>query len=453
MERRIPTLVAALALVSAGCVGGTAATTTEPSPTTTTLGSTTTQAEVTITPGGLVPAEPGTLVPLAVSPLVTGDFHDGVVSANGHWALVRTWASGDNERNSVVLIDLRLHEVVNTVAADVDDIAVSNAGVGAYLSTGAIGLITADDVASLDLPDLAGAHPMTGTLAALDGGLFAFAAVREGGGPITVVTLGPDNARVVEVEPVYAGSTQESETEEGLWVFENMFPAITWDAAGDTALVVSAEEDIVAMVDMTDGTISTHAWDLEVGWFDRLSFGMARARAKGLESGVTREAFWSQGSATLYVATRVSSVTGPDDAWEAVTESKPLLAIDTTTWAARELDPTAWAIQASLDGSRLLAMGGRLISNAAGESGHDLSPVTVVETSSGDLLGEYRPTSGTIVDAGFSPTADIFYIRSFADGAVVDIVDLRMGQIVGSVGFREMSLIEEAALLAFHLDS
>jgi hypothetical protein len=100
----------------------------------------------------------------------------------------------------------------------------------------------------------------------------------------------------------------------------------------------------------------------------------------------------------------------------------------------------------------VLARGGVSVTETGVESEYDAGPVFVVDTASGDVIGEFEPTSGMVTDAQWSPDENLFYILSSGDQDNIDIVDLTYDQVVGSVAFREISLVGEAGLIAFHLD-
>lgn len=404
--------------------------------------------------GGLVPIDPSTLVPDTNSePFVVGAFHEGVVSPNGRWAAVKTWSHA-GETNTISLIDLESETVVASVDEYAESPTVTDDGVAHYFSEVkglSITRLDADGAGTIEarLPSELG--PLTDSLADLGGGSLGYLGTPTEIGPVSLVLIDGDETRTIVIDDVTGGS-EEMTSETGLAVVRNVHPAVVWDRPNHRALVVDAEHDRVISVDLDTGRTSTHDWSVMTGWFDNLRFGMATARAKGISVGATRDAHVTNDGRYLYVATETDELTGGTGDWTARSSAGSLLRIDTNTWEAVTIEAEVWRLFPSPDDSYLLGMGAVIESDSRGESVVEPSPVYVIDMATGDLLNEFETTSGIIASAQWSPEPNVFYMISSGTQANIDIVDLTFDQIVGSVGFREMSLVGEAGLISFHLD-
>lgn len=402
--------------------------------------------------------DPGTLVPDgSAEPIVTGAAHDGVVSPNGRWALIRTWdhdRSTGEETNIISLVEVASGTVVASAAGYSEATTVNDDGVAHSFEQGSTSRIMRLDRAGgtpIDAELPTDAYPLVDTLSDLGDGRMGYLATSSGLGPVSLVLVDDGETRVTIIDEVIAGS-EETSQQSGVSVFENITPAVAWDPDRDRALVVSADDELVVIVDLVTGETSPHPWTTATGLFDQIRFGMATARAKGIDTGSTRHAHLTGDGASLFVATRTSELSGGDDRWTATTKAEDLLVIDTTTWVATDMGVSAWHLDVSPDGTRLLATGAVITSESTGDSTIDSGPVHVVAIDGAEVIGEFQPTAGDLADVAWSPGSDVFYMISSNSQTTIDIVDISLGQVVGSVAFREMSLVGEAGLMAFHLD-
>jgi hypothetical protein len=217
---------------------------------------------------------------------------------------------------------------------------------------------------------------------------------------------------------------------------------------------VSADSNSVVVVDLETGSSTGHDWTNATGLWGRIRFGMAAARAKGIDTGSRREAFLAEDGTSLFIATATSEMSGgTGDRWTATSRAEDLLVVDMTTWVATALDAPAWHLAPSPDGTRIIATAAVITSQSSGKSTVDAGPVHVVDTATAEVIGEFQATTGLLANVQWSPDRDVFYMVTSGDQETIDIVDLAFGQVVGSVAFREISLIGEAGLMAFHLDS
>lgn len=445
-------LLALLMTVSA-CTG--AATTETTVPRTAPPEVSTTSATPSIVDGGLIEIDPATLVPIGSGdPILVGDWHEGVVSRNGRWAAIRTW-DHVGEANSMSLVDLADG---GTVVASVDEYAesptVSDDGTIYYFAqtaTPRLMRLGPDEAADVDADLPAGWFPLTDTLAVLSENRIGYLATPQGIGPASLVIVDGGVARTTKLDDVRAGSI-ETGSENGLAIVEVYTPDVTWDVTNGRAYVISAEEDVVVAVDLETGEVIENTWWSVTGFFDGWTLGIAVARAKGVSVGARREAYMTKDGGTLFVGTSNNEIADGADRWTATSSAENVLMIDTNTWQATVLDAQAWHLVPSPSGSLLIATGAEITTDSSGESTLTAGPVYVIETATGDVAHSFEATSGTIADAQWSSDSNLLYIESTGDQANIDIVDLTLDQAVGSVEFREMSLIGEAGLMAFHLD-
>ena len=74
-----------------------------------------------------------------------------------------------------------------------------------------------------------------------------------------------------------------------------------------------------------------------------------------------------------------------------------------------------------------------------------------MDTESGEPLAGFEGNSGDIVDVQYSPAMNEIYVVSVSElGTNIDVVDATTRSLAGNVAFTRMSLIGEAALIAFH---
>ncbi len=231
-------------------------------------------------------------------------------------------------------------------------------------------------------------------------------------------------------------------------------PVAVWHLENERVLVVEATRDVVTEVNLIDGEITEHPWRIPETGLDRLfAWMMPRAQAKGLTSGITRDAVLSLDGRHLYVATSVAEVEIEEDGeWTRLRTPQDLSVLDTETWNVSVIDMAVDALFLSSDGIHLLAQGSEVT-----ESSNDFdvspSPVYVVDTTSQELLIGFQTSDTSSADVAFSSDGAFVYITTWTETEMkIDVLDMGILQLTGAISFRGLSLIGPAGLMAFHLD-
>jgi hypothetical protein len=78
-------------------------------------------------------------------------------------------------------------------------------------------------------------------------------------------------------------------------------------------------------------------------------------------------------------------------------------------------------------------------------------PVYLIDASTGEPLVGFEGRSGTISDIQYSSdSSELYVISEGSEGTNIDIVDVALEGLAGSLGFERISLVGEAGLIAFH---
>lgn len=434
MPRRLLPLFLLVVSLATACVESPAATT---STTTTTAPSTTTApAPPTLDLGGLVPADPVTLVPFEdADSLVVGDRHDGAVSPDGRWAVVRT--SGEEAMTELTLIEL---DGLVSTSIEGDEIGlgpvVDDTGLAHFFAAGELTWISPDDSGVVASAPFAPDH-LTDTLTDLGDGRVAYLTGPDSErGPISVVIVAGDSVTVHEIAGVTAGAQTPADPD--LPHRELVVPAVAFDGGNDIAMIVAADEDVIVVVDLVTGAATEHILT-SAAWPD--------------DEPAQRDVFISDDGSTLFVATSHLSVEQTGDGWKATESAHPLVVVDTGDWTSRAIESViASHIYPSPDRSIIATSGAETVTEGDGHTEMTQSPVYVIEVATSEPLVGFEGRSGTIEDVQFSGDGAEMYVLSTGEEAMnIDIVDMATLELAGSVGFPRMSLVGEAGLMAFHL--
>ena len=448
-----------LALTLAACTGDTASTpTSRAQPTTSAETTTTTRPQ--ITDGGLVPIDPATLVPVPGAKSITqGDWFEGTVSPNGTWLALLKWLRSEQEW--VEIVDLTTNEVVaeTRVPQGASGLQITDDGTAFWvagdnrmtlfrLSAGANNREKVFD----RFPD----DFFTDTFQLLGDDRFGFFGIissdgqNQGEAVIVILDAGDGSLTQVALPDVDMGIIGRSEPVGDIETLEIANPTAVWDPTNERVLIVEATRDMVNEVSLADGRITEHPWRTPEAGLDRFfTWLIPTAQAKGLTTGVTRDAVLSADGRQLYIATSVGEIEEDKE----ISRPLDLIVVDTETWQAQTIDAKVDTLYHSPDGVFLLAQGVEVVEVVEGKLGVRASPVYVIDMAATEVLSGF-PTSDTIAtDVSFSGDGDFAYITTWTETEMkIDILDMGLLQLTGAVAFREISLVGEAGLMAFHFD-
>jgi hypothetical protein len=418
-----------LLLLVVGCIGSTNTSTTTTGPSTSS-----TARPQTLIPGGLIQADPATLVPFEdATPIVIGLSHDGVVSGEGRWAGIRTEQSGD--RGALIsIVDLDSMLVVADQEGSGQGLQVGDDGKAVWFQEDTLIQLT---ITSDETPVEAPATPsyLSDTLSIFpDGRLGYLTGPADEIGVVSLVIVDGAGATVHELGDVTSGPVVPDDPSLPHRAF--LMPDVAWDVANNRAMVISADEDSLVVVDLDTGETSEH--------------GFAAGRSPGTES-ARRDSYLSPDGSTLFVATGLLEVSSRGDAWNSVASAQRLVVVDTSDWSSRLVGANADAVHPSPRGSMIATTGSDVTLDSEGTEDRSQSPVFLIDTATGEPLVGFEGRAGTIVDVQFSNDgAEMYVISEGSDGTNIDIVDVASEQLAGSLGFSRISLIGEAGLLSFH---
>lgn len=413
-----------LALVVAACSGSAAPATTE-------AVTTTSPGPQTLIPGGLIPADPATLVPFEdAQPVVLGSSHQGVVSPNRRWAAVASEQPGGGSHVNV--IDLESLEAVARGSGSGAGLAVDDTGMAAWFDDGQLRLLGAGmEQAVVELPV---APPyFSETLAIFPDGRIAYLhGPEDERGVVSIVVRDGDDVTVHEIGGVTAGTAPIDDPD---LPRDYHVPDVAWDPGNDRAIVILADEDRLIVVDLRDGSTEEH--------------GFAAGGSRHDLS--TERNTHLAGSGTLFVATRQLEISEDADGWRSTESAQQLVAVDTGDWTSRLLPVNAWSVFSSPDGSVLATTGATVSSDSEGGSRRSQEPVYLIDPSTGEPLVGFEGRSGAIFDIQYSSdSSEIYVISEGPEGTNIDIVDLALEGLAGSLAFERITLVGEAGLIAFH---
>jgi len=448
--------VGLLALILAACTGDTTPTTTSQTQTTTTAEATST-TRPQITDGGLVPIDPATLVPaLGAKSITQGDRFRGTVSPNGNWlALLKVL---NNEQLWIEIIDLTTNEIVakTKVPQGESGLQITDHGTAFWIACDNRMTLFGLSAGANNREKVFDRFPedfFTDTFQLLGDDRFGFFGiistdgVGQGEATIVILDAGDGSLTQLPLPNVDMGIIGKGEPVGDVETLEIANPVAVWDIANDRVLIIEATRDVVTEVDLSDGGIKEHPWQSpEAGLHGLFDWLIPPAQAKGLTSGITRDAALSPDGRHLYVATSVAKIE------EGKESSSPLglISLDTETWAGTAIDANVDTLYPSPDGIFLLAQGVEVIE---AELGVRASPVYVIDMATSELLIGFQTSDISATDVSFSRDGGFAYLTTWTEQEMnIDILDLGLMQLTGSVAFRELSLVGEAGLMAFHFD-
>ena len=404
--------------------------------------------------GGLIPIDPATLIPLSgAQPISAASSFDGLVSANGRWAVLQTWRSSTDQQ-SIEIVDLESNQLVSRLPTDagISDLSIDDNG-NVYL------------LSWMERPRLELLRPGVETtevlidefpagMAPTEMGVFGpqrfgfFGTTSDGSAHLFISDLETGEVTEVPLPNVEVGVIEEVELIDDFPAFETANPAVVWDTERSRVLIVEATRDIVMAIDADTGQVSEHAWESPTSLLDRLwAAFQPSAQAKGLTTGTTRSAVLSQDGTKLYIATSSSELR------EGGTFRAPqdLVVLDTESWDTTSIDIVADTLWISPNSGLILAQGSEVTDNPA-ESGVSASPIYMIDTTDASVT-TIQTTSSSAAEISFSADGNLVYIATQTPTEMkIEILDLTLMQLTGAIEFRELSLIGPAGLMAFHLD-
>jgi hypothetical protein len=318
--------------------------------------------------------------------------------------------------------------VYSSEGAIAEGLAISDEGIAHYFTDDKLTRLDAEGAVVVDGAPAASAD-FSRTLTDLgDGRVGYLTAPHDGIGAVSLVVVTGDEVTVHELEGVNGGETTASA----------MVPAVAFDTAANHAIVVSAEDDTLVVVDLITGSTSEHPFAGEPGPAGQPA---------------TRDVVLGDDGARLFIATSHFESTGDGEQRTVVETASSLVVVEADAWTSRVLDVPAWSVTPSPERDVVATTGGVRTTMADGSSQVEQAPVYVVDVSEGEPLVGFEGRSGTIYDLQFSADGAEMYVLSEAEeGTNIDIVDMATLQLAGSVAFTRISLVGEAGLMAFHLD-
>lgn len=415
----------AMVLVVAACSGTSAPTTSE-------AVTTTSSGTQTLIPGALIPADPATLVPFEdAEPVALGSDHHGVVSPNRRWAAVASGQPGGESQVNV--IDLESLETVARESGSGAGLAVDDTGTAAWFDDGQLRLLPSETEESL--VDLPAAPPYFSDTLSLfpDGRIGYLHGPEEERGVVSIVVMDGEDLTVHEVGQITAGEVDSDDSAAPSRDYQ--VPAVAWDVDNDRAIVILPDEDGLVVVDLADGSTEEHEF--------------ATAGSPG-ELITTRDAHLT-GDGTLFIATGLLELGADAEDRESSESAQQLVAVDTGDWSSRLIPVNGWSLFPSPDGSVMATAGATINTDSEGGTEQAQEPVYLIDASTGEPLVGFEGRSGTISDIQYSSdSSELYVISEGSEGTNIDIVDVALEGLAGSLGFERISLVGEAGLIAFH---
>lgn len=369
---------------------------------------------------GLYRADPGTLEPVLPSePLTRGDSIWGSGSPSGDWLVLNVRYSGPPETDILRVIDVQSGAVVSEAAVGVPQYGVGIADDGTVyrlaestnfrveaLKLGAKEFVNLDSLpegfspwSSIEM--LSGNRlGWIGSVVSDDGLLIA---------AVGVADVASDDFDLYELPGVALEGKERFDV--GEWAVGEFYqPAVAWSHDGLKVYVVHADEPVVTVIDLTNGTVVEHDWEAPSAWLDRLAaFWNPVAVAKGPTAGAIASAALSPDEKTLYVSSEVGEfVRWNELEWHVEWKPQGIQAIDLSTWEVVDTwDLPAAQVALTPDGASLIGWGvtRKDTVDTTIYTGH---PVVVIDTETREVVGE--------VDL---PYDDVRLVSFSADGSYV----------------------------------
>ncbi|CAN5794222.1 hypothetical protein BH23ACT5_BH23ACT5_24240 [soil metagenome] len=319
---------------------------------------------------GLYRADPRTLEPIRDSePLTTGDSMWGSSSPNGDWLVLNVWYGGSPETDILRVINVQSGAVVSEAEVGAPQYGLDIADDGTvYRLAGSMNLrvkvLAPGTEAFADLLSLPnGFSPWSstemlsanrlgwiGSVTATDGLLVA---------AVGIADIASGDFDLYELPGVALEGNDEFDV--GEWAIGEFYqPAVAWNHDDSIVYVVHADEPIVTMIDLTNGTVVEHGWEAPTVWLDRIAaFWNPVAVAKGPEAGAIASAVLDPEGQTLYLASEIGEFVPLDEGdWHVEWKPQGVQAIDLATWEVVETWdlPTAH-VSITPDGAKLIGWG------------------------------------------------------------------------------------------------
>lgn len=218
-------------------------------------------------------------------------------------------------------------------------------------------------------------------------------------------------------------------------------PFPVWDTAGNRALVLHGDEDVVTEVDLSTGVVTRR--DLDLG-------DLAADPASALQ----KSGSISPDGGILYVSMqRVTSVAQSADSQTIISESAGVIAVDTATWQVRSqtVEPIG-QVTVSPRGDRILGWGVSVERNDDGEA--ESTGLFVLDAPSLTVLSRHHPNERQrwYMPFSFNDGGDIGYATSWQSQADIEAIDLTSGEIIASIeGGETLSMFGSIGVL--HADA
>ena len=389
----------------------------------------------------ILPVDPLTLQPRAGhDPIPMGDWMWGQPSPDGGYlaALV-----GSNDGTSELrLVDIANWRVEGLWAQSPESgMLVTDEGIVYMVGSGQFQRLRLGDTVPEEVARLpSGFQPWSiGSL--FDNALVTYGTRFQSGESASIVAIDVTTGAMNEIElpDVRVGQLDpESNAPEDIYI--NPFPV--FDIAGNRALVVHGDEDVISEIDLATGEVSRHEFD------------GALAADPGTPT-VERSAAVSPEGDILYVSGR--KVTGNEvsaDSHTVIVGPAGVIAIDTATWEVRsQSDEPIAHIMLSPRGDRILGWG---FSTVEGNNEYRAKSngVFVVDAPSLTVLSRHHSDEESVWYTSFSFNAagDIGYASGWGQEARLEAIDLTSGEIVASLeGGDNLSMVGPIGVL--HADA
>ncbi len=365
----------------------------------------------------------------------------GSTSPNGEWLVLNVWYGGTPETDILRVINVQSGAVVSEaeVGAPQPGLEIANDGTVYRLAENmnlrvevlVPGTEAFDGL--LSLPNGFSPWSSTEILNANRLGWFGVVTSPDGSlvAAIGVADIASGEFDVYELPGVTLEGSEEFDV--GDWVVGEFYqPGVAWSHDGSSVYVVHADEPVVTVIDLTNGTVVEHNWEAPTAWLNRLIANWNPvAVAKGPEAGAIASAALDPDGLTLYVASEVGEFVGLEVGdWHVEWKPQGVQAIDLATWeVVGTWDMPTAQVSLTPDGARLIGWGvtRKDTVDTTIYSGH---PVVVIDTDTHEVVGE--------VDL---PYDDLRFVSFSADGSYVYFtqwdetflsVDLSTNALVGT---------------------
>jgi hypothetical protein len=254
-----------------------------------------------------------------------------------------------------------------------------------------------------------------------DGAFAIFGTRFQSGESASVVSIDVTSGMMNEIElpDIRVGSLHPDSLEAGD-PYISPFPV--WDTAGNRALVLHGDEDVLSEIDLSTGAVTRH--ELDVG-----------DRAADPAPTFQKSASISPDGSILYVSgQKVTTVADGVDS-PITSESVGVIAVDTATWQVRSqtAEPIG-QVAVSPRGDRILGWGVSTVEgDIAGEA--ESTGLFVLDAPSLTVLSRHHPNERQrwYLPFSFNDGGDIGYATSYQSQAGIEAIDLTSGEVIASI--------------------